>query len=461
MARISKRRALASALTVVFLSQAHHAFALSLVQAYELALQNDPTYQSALHDNEAGQQYKALGRSNLLPNVSASYAANKNRADYTAPNFLGQLVTTHPEYHSKTSAVQLRQPILNLDGFARYQQGIAQANYSDAQFSARARDLLLRLVGAYADAKYAEDQLVLYTIQRDTFAEQKLVNERMFQKGEGARTDMVETQAKLDLAEAQLLEARDNLTTARNSLAAIIGTEVSQLDSLGEDFRVKPMQPASFEEWKSLALESNAEIVAQRYVVEAAEQEVKKNRAGHAPRVDFVAAYSKGTSETLTTLNQDSTVRSIGVQVSIPLYSGGSVWASTTQAVANREKAKSDLDAKTKQILVELRKQYNLSLSSASRIDALVKSVNSARLLVHATQQSVKGGVRINLDVLNAQQQFYAAQRDLAQARYNYLLSYLRLRNAAGTLTAEDLHTVAGYFVGNSGSAPMAENSAK
>lgn len=451
MTAIFKRRVLTSVLLVTFALQANDASALSLVQAYEAALQNDPTYRSAVHDNEAGQQYKVLGRSSLLPNVAMSYSANKNRADFTAPNALGRLSTTHPEYESKSGVVQLRQPLLNLDGIARYQQGIAQTNYSDAQFSARAQDLLLRLVGAYSDAKFAEDQLELATIQRDAFAEQKLVNERMFQKGEGTKTDMVETQAKLDLSEAQLLEARDSLMTARNSLAAIIGSEVAELDELTDDFRVQPMQPASFEEWKALALERNSEIVAQRYAVEAAEQEIKKSRAGHAPRIDFVAAYSKGQSETLTTLNQDSTVRSVGVQVNIPLYSGGSVSASSAQAVAGHAKAKSDLDAKTNQVLVELRKQYNLALSSVARIDALVKSVNSARLLVHATQQSVKGGMRINLDVLNAQQQLYSAQRDLAQARYGYILSYLRLRNAAGTLDAEDLRTVAGYFVSGSG----------
>jgi protease secretion system outer membrane protein len=147
------------------------------------------------------------------------------------------------------------------------------------------------------------------------------------------------------------------------------------------------------------------------------------------------------------------------VQVNIPLYAGGSVAAATTQAVANHEKAKADLEAKTRQVLVELRKQYDQVLSSAAKIDAMVKSVNSARALVQATQQSVKGGVRINLDVLNAQQQVYAAQRDLAQARYNYVISYLRLRFAAGTLTTEDLHTVAKYFVGG-GSDVVAQVSA-
>jgi protease secretion system outer membrane protein len=444
---------MASALAAALVIQANSASAIGLIQAYEAALKNDPTYQSAIHDRDAGQENKALGLSNLLPNVSASYSSNKNRADITQPDPFsptGQLITTQPQYSSASGVVQLRQPIINLDGLARYKQGVAQANYSDMQFDGRGQDLLLRLIGAYADAKFAEDQLALATAQRDAYAEQKRVNERMFQMGEGTKTDMVETQARLDVAEAQLLESRDNLTTARNGLEAIVGMEVTQLDPLTDDFRVKPMQPATFEEWKALALAHNAEIAAQRYGVEIAEQEVNKNRAGHMPRVDFVAAYSKGKSESINTLNQESTVRSIGVQINIPLYSGGAVAAGTNQAIAGYEKAKSDLDAKTSQVLVELRKQFNLVLSSATRIDAMVKSVNSARLLVHATQQSVKGGERINLDILNAQQQMYAAQRDLAQARYNYLISYLRLRNAAGTLSGDDLRTVAGYFVSSS-----------
>lgn len=446
-----KKRVVAGALMAVFALQANESFAMSLVDAYEAALANDPTYQSAIHDNEAGQEYRALGRSNLLPNVGASYSKYKNHADITQPNILGKLSTTHPEYDSHSSSVNLRQPLFSLDAYARYKQGNAQADYSDAVFSSKGQDLLQRLVGAYADAKFAEDQLALVTAQRDTLAEQRRVNERMFQKGEGTKTDVLETQARFDLAEAQLLESRNNLAAARNGLAAIVGVDVNDLDQLRDDFKVKVLQPASFDEWKAIAMERNPDLIAQRYVVESTSQEINKQRAGHAPRLDFVASYSKGKSETLTTLNQDSTNRTIGVQLNIPIYSGGSVSASTGQAVANHAKAKSDLDAKTKQLMVELRKQYDAVISGASRIDALVKSVNSAQLLVQATEQSVKGGVRINLDVLNAQQQFYSARRDLAQARYNYIVAYLRLHAAAGTLNGEVLHDVANYFRPNSG----------
>jgi len=423
------------------------ASAMGILQAYEAALQNDPTYLSAVSEKTAGQEYKVLGRSNLLPQLGLSYSSSQNRSDVTAPNFLGQISTSHPNYKSYSGALQLRQPLLNMDGVARYYQGIAQTNYSDAVFSSRSQDLLVRVFGAYVDAQYAEDQLALSVAQRDTYAEQKRVNERMFAKGEGTKTDMLETQAKYDVAEAQLIEANDNVTNARNVLESIVGVKVLSLDALSSDFRVQPMQPAGLDDWREIALSNNAEILAQRQAVESASQEVNKNRAGHLPRLDFVASYAKNKSDTLNTLNQESTSRTVGIQLNVPIYSGGSVSAATRQAVANLEKAKTDLEAKTKQVLVELRRQHSAVQSGSTKIDALTKSLKSAEALVEATRQSIKGGVRINLDLLSAEQQVFSARRDLAQAKYTYLLSYLKLRNAAGTLGENDLRSVAGYFV--------------
>jgi protease secretion system outer membrane protein len=226
----------------------------------------------------------------------------------------------------------------------------------------------------------------------------------------------------------------------------IVGRDITELDPMAEDFRIQPMKPASFDEWKAIALAHNPDIAAQQYAVDAAQQEVNKNRAGHLPRIDFVASVSRGKSETISTLNQDLSVRSVGFQLTMPIFSGGATEASTVQAVAGKEKAKSDLEAKTSQVMVDLRKQYSQAVSSMTRVDALVKSVKSASLLVDATRQSIKGGERINLDLLNAQQQLFAAKRDLAQARYTYLVAYLRLRADAGTLSEDDLRTVASYF---------------
>lgn len=429
-------------LSIAALLQTSNAAAIGLLQAFDAALQNDPAYRAAKHENEAGQQFKVMGRSNLLPNVSASFTTNQNWQDFSQH---GQSI--YREYLSQTQTVQLRQPLFNLDSFARYKQGIAQTNQSDAQFSVRTQEMILRIVGAYADAKHAEDELALAVVQLNVYAEQQQMNNRMFKKGEGTKTDMLETQSKFDLANAQVIEARDHLADMRNVLSSISGLEVKALDSLSDDFHVKPMQPASFDEWKTFALERNPEIVAQRYTVEIARVETNRQRAGHAPRIDFIASVNRNKSDSPFFVGTDIITRSVGVQVNVPLYSGGNVSAVTSQASANHEKAKAELDVKINQVLIELRKQYNLTLSSALRINALTNSISSANFLVEAMQKSAKRGLRTNLDTLNAQQQLFTAKRDLAKARYDYLSSYLALRKAAGTVSLGDLQDIASYFV--------------
>ena len=417
--------------------------AFGLMQAYEAALNNDAVYRAAVHENEAGQQFKVIGRSSLLPVLSGSYSTNYVDGERT---FAGQ-PTQHLTYRNETSVLQLRQPVVNFESFARYKQGLAQTSAADSQFLVRNQDLIVRLAAAYMDARFAEDQLALTSAQMSSYAEQRLTNERLFEKGEGTRTEMLETQARFDLAEAQVIESRDNLTNARNVLTSIVGEEVRLVNPLLEDFRVKPMLPTSFEEWKEIALEQNPEIVSQRHAVEVARQEINKQRAGHAPRIDLVASVNKSMSDNIIFFGVDTFTRSIGVQVNVPMYAGGIVNAMTSQAVSNHERAKAELESRTHQVLIELRRQFNLNLSSSRRIDALTTSVNSRNILLDATKKSVIGGTRNNIDILNAQQQFFEARLDLMQARYNYLLSYLRLRKAAGTVDIRDLQDVARYFV--------------
>ncbi len=425
---------------------AQQASALGLMQAYDAALQNDPVYRAAAAENQAGQQYKVLGRAGLLPTAQFSYGAGNNKADITQPDFLGNPTTTKPDYRSSSNSLSVRQTLFNLDALARYRQGVAQTNYSDAQFSSRNQDLIIRLMMAYADAKYGEDQLALYSAQRDALVEQRLMNDKMFEKGEGTRTDMLETQAKLDVAQAQVIEAGDNLIVSRNTLAVMIGHDVTNLDGLAPDFKVMTAPLQSIEAWKAIAGTNNAELAAGRFAEEIAEQEISKANAGHAPRLDLNLSVNRSNSDSVTSYRQDSTVRSIGIQLIVPLYSGGSVSAQASQAVANRDKARSDLEAARNKVMIELYKQIGPAQNSIAKMAALQKSVNSATLLVKATRESVKGGVRINLDVLNAQQQLVVAKRDLAQARYNYLISFLKLRMAAGTLDTDDLRSVARYF---------------
>lgn len=440
------RTVLSSACLLAF-SQASSAQNISIMQAYQAALQNDPLYRSAKADSAAGKEYEAIGRSGLLPTVQYSYSTSKNKGEtITAPSVFNPTGLTNQDYSSTTKNVTIRQTLFNLDAYARFEQGVAQVRLSDAQFDMRSKDLIVRLVSSYSDAKYAEDQVRLYSSQRDTYAEQKRANERMFEKGEGTKTDVLETQAKLDVAEAMVMEANDNLLTARNNLASIIGQEVTGLDSLRENFIAFPISQMDAAEWAAIARKNNPEITAARHALEIAEREIDKSRAGHAPRLDLNASYNRGMSETLVTQKQDNNIRSVGVQLVIPIYSGGYVNAVSKQAVANREKARSELDGIISKTMVELNKQLNAVKTSTAKIHALQKSVESSTMLVEATKQSIKGGVRINLDLLNAQQQLVTVKRDFAQARYTYLIGYLKLKSAAGVLDLNDVRTIAAQF---------------
>jgi len=447
MARITIKagalRRTALALALAF--GAGQAGALTLQQAYEAALKNDPTYRMSFYDREAAQENVVIGRAGLLPNVSASYAASRNNADVEDLQF-GIPYRDRPRYISRSAGIQLRQPILNLDGVARYRQGRVQARQGQAAFEASGGDVAVRVASAYMDALFAEDQVALSRVARDMYVEMAKVNARLFEKGEGTRTDMLETQARLDLAEAQLVEAQDNAVAARETLAGIIGMDPGSLDKLGGSFRPATIAPAGFEAWERIARERNPALAAARLAVENARLEIERNRAGHYPRVDLVAGYSRGDAESINTYTQNSVNRSVGVQVNIPIYQGGAVGAATRQAGAAYGRAQSELDARTSQVLVELRKAFSQVQSGVRKIGALEKAVASSRLLMTATEKSIQGGVRINLDFLDAQQQLYTSQRDLAQARYAYLVALLRLRAAAGTLDEGSVREVAAYF---------------
>ncbi len=443
------KRSVLSALCLALAGQSFPVSAIGLLEAYQAALKNDPMHRAAKAELIAGLEYENLGRSSLLPQIQYSYSTSKNKGEsITGPDALNRFSQADQDYTSKSKGVTLRQPLFNLDSYARFQQGVAQKNLSVAQFDARSIDLLVRVLSAYSEAKYAEEQLSLYTAQRDTYAEQRKANERLYAKGEGTKTEMLETQAKLDVAEALILEASDAVNTARIALSGMIGIEVTHLAGLQNDFKPVVMNE-DFEFWRVRAQEQNPEIVAARYNVEVAEKEISKSQAGHAPRLELNASYNHGLSESFATRNQDLNMRTIGVQLVIPIYSGGYVNAASKQAVAHRDKARAELDGTQAKIMLELRKQYSAVKSGVPKIDGLQKSVASATALVEATLQSVKGGIRINADLLNAQQQLVQTKRDLASARYSYLLSFLKLRAAAGTANLDDLRTVAGYFTAN------------
>lgn len=431
------------------------AYTLGILDAYSLALEKDPTYQAAIKEKEAGNETENIGRAGLLPKVSLNYQnapRNWQTQKYQASDIFGNVsdVTKRQQYRSYAGSVTLTQPLFDYEAYAKYKSGVAQSQMADEKYRGKYFDLAVRVITAYVGVAYAKDQIALAEAQRDAYKEQLALNDRLVSAGEGTVTDVAETQARYSLAEAQLIEARDALDSAQRDLEVIIGIPLEQLGDLQtlreSKFQVIPLQPAKFEEWQQIALKKNPLLMSSRHGVDAAKYEVERNRAGFMPQVQLYASHSENDSSSDNTVNQKYRTDSIGVQVTMPIYSGGGVAASTRQAAARYGQAKYELDAQVGSVINDLRKQFNLCISSQAKLLAYEFAVKSATTQVEATRKSVLAGQRVNVDVLNAEQQLYSARRDLAEAKYTYIKSWISLLSDSGTLSEKDILQVAGYF---------------
>ncbi|MGR7040551.1 TolC family outer membrane protein [Klebsiella aerogenes] len=430
-------------------------YSLGVLDAYSLALEKDPTFQAAIKEKEAGDEAKNIGRAGLLPKVNLNYQnapRNWQTQKYQASDIFGNVsdVTKRQQYRSYAGSVTLTQPLFDYEAYAKYKTGVAQSLMSDEKYRSKYLDLAVRVITAYVSVAYAKDQIALAEAQKAAYKEQLALNDRLMAAGEGTVTDVAETQARYSLSEAQVIEARDILDSSQRDLEVIIGVPLDQLDALQTlrqgKFQVSPLRFTAFDDWQKLAMERNPQLASSRHGVDAARYDVERNRAGFMPQVQLYASHSENDSSSDNTVNQTYRTDSIGVQVSMPIYSGGGVSASTRQAAARYGQAKYELDAQVGSIMNDLRKQFNQCISSQAKLRAYELAVKSAATQVEATRQSVLAGQRVNVDVLNAEQQLYAAQRDLAEAKYTYIKAWITLLGDSGTLNEKDIASVAGYF---------------
>ena len=425
------------------------AWPLDLMSSYELALIHDPIFKSASKDYEAGLQNDAIGRSAMLPKLYASYNKATNKATQWGQQYPGGPTNSFNwSYPSDYSALQVTQPIFNLDAVARWKQGASQADFTKAKFIYSAQDLLMRVLQGYTDFLFSFDQLNFQRVERNAFLEQSKVTKRLYEKGEGSITDALESQVAYQASEAKLVEANDAVELSRRKLEAIIGEVIkdNSVAPLAANFNFFKLTPKTYNEWKDNALANNAELKAMEEQVTIAYQEYKKNSAAHYPVINLVAATTTQNSNTVSSINQTTNQNYAGVQMTLPLYGGGEISARSSQAYALYEKSKADFEVTRDRILTELRKQYDQVQSGAIKIQSLSKAQESSSLLVQSMRKSVMSGEKINLDILLAQKSLFLTSRDLAQGKYNYLLAYVKLLQLGGRLEVEDFQAVASNF---------------
>lgn len=453
-----KRQVAGLAISTLLFAISAPVHSIGILDAYSLALEKDPTFRAAIKEKEAGDENENIGRAGLLPKISGNYQnspKNWQTQKYPSSDIFGDVteVTRRQQYRSYSSSITLTQPLFDYEAYARYKAGVAQTLMSDERYRSKFLELAVRVISAYVEVAYSKDQIALASAQKAAYKEQLALNDRLMGAGEGTITDVSETQARYSLAEAQEIEARDALDAAQRELEVIIGVPLNQLDELQTlrpgKFQVAPLIPSRFEEWQKIALENNPMLAASRHGVDAAKYEVERNRAGFMPQVQLYASHSENDSSSDNTVNQKYRTDSIGVQVSVPIYAGGGVSASTRQAAARYGQAMYEMDAQTGTTLNDLRKQFNLCISSRAKLAAYELAVKSATTQVTATRQSVLAGQRVNVDVLNAEQQLYSAQKDLASAKYTYIKAWVTLLSDSGTLDEHDVKRVAQYFALN------------
>ncbi len=435
--------------SMVGLALASPVWALNLEQAVDAALGSDPHFAAARARYQADVEQLPQARALLLPWVSGSADAGYNT---TRTRFSNELPRRRINNDSYGYQLVLSQPLFDWQSWQGYKAAEQQVALAELQLQQAFQDLLVRVAQAYFDVLIAEETLVALDAERTSIAEQLRSAERNFELGTATITDTYEAQARYDLVEAQWLQGENVLQIRRDELAKLIGKPPGELAELPANTDVPPPAPNRVEDWVNQAELENLQVIEARMVTSLAERGIQIARAGHYPQVSLTGSFGQNNSRFNPDSNQvargvgdgraSATSGTIALRLEIPIFQGGLVQSRVRQAVAEQQEARYGYEAARREAIQATRAAFLGVRSGLAQINALQAGEESSRKALEANQTGYEVGVRINLDVLAAQEQLFATQRDLAQARYNALLSGLQLKRAAGQLTEDDIVAV-------------------
>ena len=412
------------------------ALAADLMQVYRDALANDAKFSAARAQYEAGQEKVVQGRAGLLPQVGMDANTTWNDANLK-PIAARPIVES---YNSNGYGVQLTQPLFRWQNWVQFKQGELQTALAATQFGIARQDLVLRVAEAYFNVLNAQDALDAVTQLRMAAAEQLELAKTSFEVGTVTITDVHEAQSRFDLASAQEIAAQNQLEVARQTLAQVIGKQPEPLAGLREGVALQRPQPENIADWVAAAESGSFGVQAQQLAREIAAREVERARAGHLPTVDIVASHGVNNRPQPSTDRSEATT--IGLQLNLPLYAGGRVSSVSREAAALRMKADADLEDARRSAALAARQSWLGVTSGMAQVKALEAARVSSLSALEANKLGYEVGVRINIDVLNAQTQLADTLQQLSRARYDTLLAQLRLKAAAGTLGEDDVAAI-------------------
>ena len=413
--------------------------AQSLSKVVQAAQGYDTTWQSARAQLDAAMRRADQAMAGLLPSAGLSAGLNRSNVELNRPPIQNTGTT-------QTVGINASQPLYRPANRINLEQSQRGIDVAQAQLDAATQDLLVRVSQAYFDVLAAEDTLAFVRALKTAVSEQLAFAKRNFEVGTSTITDSREAQARYDLATAQEIAAENDLRVKRLALDQLAGiTGITPLP-LALPVPLPGVQPNNVVSWVDTARALQPGVRQAAIALDIARLETRKAQTGHLPTVDLQAGYNitRNPSGTITApgVNSRTNSASVGVALNLPLFAGFSVQNRIKETLALEEKAAADLESARRNVAQATRSAFFAVESGAGQVKALEAAEASSQSALDANRLGYQVGVRINIDVLNAQSQLFQTKRDLAQARYNVLLGTLKLRQAAGTLTLDDVDRV-------------------
>ena len=410
-----------------------------LLDVYRLALLNDPTFEVARYTLKAAQEKYPQALAGLLPTVSASGEKNYSRSQ----NQYNHASAIDRNVHAWNWTLQLAQPLIRAQNFYAYSEAKIILEQAQAQYDLAAQEIILRVASAYFELLASRESILVAEAEIIATKEQLDIAKRGFEKGVVAITDVHDGQSRLYLARSHLVMARSEQDARDAELSRIIDEVPKKLAPLDHDVTIPFPEPNEQQAWINMARENHPAVRAAQFNLLATEVVVKKIRAEHTPTLDFVASYGENSSTGNTILPTDyasrGNVRQIGVEINVPLFSGGATSSRVSEAIANKYRSGAELEVARRQAATDARLAFAGVVNGLSQITALKSSVISSQSAIDGNRAGYKLGIYSNINVLNAEQQHFSAKRDLIKTRYETLLQAMKLKASAGILGEEDL----------------------
>ena len=412
--------------------------AADLVEVYQMAESSDPVYSQSVAAYEATLEAKPQARALLLPTVSLNANTASNDQDIstssgTSPGEVG--------FNSHGYSLDISQPVFRYDRYLSLQQADSQIQQAQAELDAALQDLVIRVSERYFDALAAIDNLNFVQAEKTSLGRQLEQAKQRFEVGLIAITDVHEAQAGYDRSVANEILAENLIDNTREAVREVTGNYLTDLAPLGETMPLVTPEPAVIEKWTQISQQQNLQVIAAKNQLETARQEIKIQQSGHLPTLDIVANKGYSSSGGRFGGAQIHTT-AIGLELNVPLFEGGLVNSRTREAHSLYNQAFQRLEETYRSAQRQTREAYLGVISGISQVKALAQSVISSESALEATQAGFEVGTRTTVDVVASQRVLLQAKRDYARARYDYILNTLRLKQAAGTLTPEDLQEI-------------------